>query len=183
MKRPPIDAKEISTDNYGVEGFLSWIDTSPDAEAEQMAATKKVIMARRTVRRDDLDLAHLALGAPGWTLSPVACRHGHALTSTPHTVGSRAALKLQSFSATKTTLHAHFPVRSCSSLVSQLHLPSTTMPVASKIAFVHFTPRYTDLPRKVYRSDRDTIRGDLREGFDTTLGESRITTSQSVRRH
>ncbi|KAM5536938.1 hypothetical protein V8D89_009395 [Ganoderma adspersum] len=44
------------------------------------------------------------------------------------------------------------------------------MPVASKIRFVHFTPHHTDLPQKVYRSGRDIIRGDLRVGFDTTLG-------------
>ncbi|PIL25557.1 hypothetical protein GSI_11020 [Ganoderma sinense ZZ0214-1] len=44
------------------------------------------------------------------------------------------------------------------------------MPVASRIRFVHFTPRDTGLPRKVYRSDRDILRGDLRGGFDTTLG-------------
>lgn len=41
----------------------------------------------------------------------------------------------------------------------------------SKLEFVPFTPRYTDLKRKVPRSDRDVIREELRGGFNTTLGE------------
>ncbi|KAM5530006.1 hypothetical protein V8D89_011042 [Ganoderma adspersum] len=43
------------------------------------------------------------------------------------------------------------------------------MHVFSKLQFVPFTPRYNELKRKLYRSDRDVIREELRDWFDTML--------------
>ncbi|KAM5535317.1 hypothetical protein V8D89_011002 [Ganoderma adspersum] len=43
------------------------------------------------------------------------------------------------------------------------------MPLFSKLAFVPFTPSYTSLKRKANRSDRDVIREELRDGFQTGL--------------
>lgn len=48
------------------------------------------------------------------------------------------------------------------------------MSVVSKLAFIAFTPHYTDddtVPQ-TYQSDRDSFRGELRCGLNTKFGES-----------
>ncbi|KAM5545420.1 hypothetical protein V8D89_001033 [Ganoderma adspersum] len=49
------------------------------------------------------------------------------------------------------------------------------MPVASKLTFIPFTPRDIGLPRKVYQSDRDDMRGELRGGVNSMLGIENMT--------
>lgn len=135
-------------------------------------------------RGDMLDSAHLVHTHPDGRIFvsglSLVQTHMHSPITNMPCCGSPAAFKLQSLTAIVAAVHAHFPVRSYSSPFLHPHSPSSAMPVASRIRFVHFTPCYTDLPQKIYRSGRDTIRGDLRVGFDTTLGESR--SCPSVRR-